>query len=53
MLKIRLQGEKKDIKWFLDSILRKNADMIVTEVSDIYSNKGTNKYYRNYIEIIE
>ena len=36
MLKIRLQGTLKDIRWF---------------VSEIFSNKGTNRYFRSYAEV--
>lgn len=50
MLKIRLQGTKNDIKWF-EKILGRNPKIRVTEFSDCYSNKGTNKYYRVYAEV--
>lgn len=50
MLKIRLQGTKNDIKWF-EKILRKHPKANVTEFSDLFQNKGTNKYYRVYVEV--
>ncbi|MEZ3471222.1 MAG: hypothetical protein K1W40_23490 [Schaedlerella sp.] len=50
MLKIRLMGTKNDIKWF-GKILERHSKVAVTEVSDLYRNKGTNKYYRAYVEV--
>ena len=50
MLKIRLQGTENDIKWFR-GFLRKNAEVEITETSDLYKNKGTSKFYRNYVEV--
>ena len=37
MLKVRLMGTKNEIE--------------VMELSELYSNKGTSKYYRAYAEI--
>ncbi len=45
MLKIRLMGTKNDIKWF-EKILKRQPKVAVTEVSELYRNKGTNRYYR-------
>ncbi len=50
MLKLRLMGTKNDIKWF-EKILRKTSKIEVTEFSDLYANKGTNKFYRAYVEV--
>ena len=50
MLKIRLMGTKNDIKWF-KKILNRNHKFEVTEFSELYTNKGTKKYYRVYVEI--
>lgn len=50
MLKVRLMGTKNDIKWF-EKILRRHPKMIVTEFSDMFQNKGTNRYYRAYVEL--
>lgn len=50
MLKIRLQGTKKDIRWFR-SILEQHRDVKVLQVSDSFSNKGTNNYFRVYAEV--
>ncbi len=50
MLKIRLMGTKNDIKWF-ERILQRQSKVAVTEVSDMYQNKGTNRFYRAYVEV--
>lgn len=50
MLKVRLMETKNDIKWF-GKILQRNPKVEVTEFSDLYQNKGTNKYYRAYVEV--
>ena len=50
MLKIRLMGTKSDIAWF-QKILSSNNKIEVLEVSELYSNKGTRKYYRAYTQV--
>ncbi|MDD3362046.1 MAG: hypothetical protein PHW34_10285 [Hespellia sp.] len=50
MLKIRLMGTKNDIKWF-QKILQRHTKVEVTEFSEIYPNKGTNRFYRMYAEV--
>ena len=50
MLKVRLMGTKNDINWF-GKILRRNPKIEVTEFSDLFSNKGTKKYCRAYVEV--
>lgn len=50
MLKIRLQGTTKDIRWF-KTILEKNSGIRALQISDIFSNKGTNRYFRTYVEV--
>jgi len=50
MLKIRLMGTKNSIKWFR-KILQGNPKLEVTEFSGLFPNKGTNKFYRAYVEI--
>ncbi|MBC5745609.1 hypothetical protein FMM74_019080 [Lachnospiraceae bacterium MD308] len=50
MLKIRLQGTKKDIRWFW-RLMERDKDIHVLQVSEIFSNKGTNKYFRAYAEV--
>ena len=50
MLKIRLVGTKSDIRWF-QNFLQIDSDIEVLELSDIYPNKGTDRYYRSYAEV--
>lgn len=50
MLKIRLQGTKQDIRWF-QKILERDKRIEVLQISDIYENKGTDRYYRVYGQI--
>lgn len=50
MLKIRLQGTVSDIRWF-KRLLEKHPEIRVIQVSEIFSNKGTNRYFRFYAEI--
>ena len=50
MLKVRLMGTKNDIKWF-EKILRRHPKIKVLEFSDFYTNKGTNRFYRVYVEV--
>lgn len=52
MLKIRLMGTKNDIKWF-EKILKRNSKIEVAEFSALYPNKGTNKFYRVYVEVMK
>lgn len=50
MLKIRLQGTTRDIKWFR-KILERDKRIKVLEISEPFANKGTNKYFRVYAEV--
>ena len=50
MLKIRLMGTKNDIKWF-EKILKRQSKVVVTDFSELYQNKGTNRFYRAYAEV--
>ena len=50
MLKIRLQGTLKDIRWF-KQILEQHREVRVLGVSEPFANKGTNKYFRVYAEV--
>lgn len=50
MLKIRLQGTEQEIEWF-KKILLLIPQIKVREFSELYSNKGTKKYFRVYSEI--
>ena len=44
MLKVRLMGTKNDITWF-KKIMQRHPKIEVLELSDLYPNKGTDKYY--------
>ena len=50
MLKIRVQGTTKDIKWFI-KLLRRDKRFSMLNISDILDNKGTIRYKRAYAEI--
>lgn len=50
MLKIRLMGTKNEIKWF-QKILIRQPKIVVTDFSELYRNKGTNRYYRVYAQV--
>lgn len=50
MLKVRLMGTKNSIKWFT-KMLSKHPKIEVLECSDFYRNKGTNRFYRVYVEV--
>lgn len=43
-------GTKNDIKWF-QKILQRNHKVEVKEFSELFTNKGTNKFYRAYVEV--
>lgn len=50
MVKVRLQGTKEDMEW-LEKQMENLPNVKITESSETFRNKGTNKYYRKYIEI--
>ena len=52
MLKIRIQGTKREIVWF-SMLLKGCKSLDVLNHSKIFSNKGTDKYFRMYAEIQE
>ena len=43
-------GTKNDIAWF-QKILKCHKKIEVLEISELYSNKGTRKYYRAYVQV--
>ena len=43
-------GTKNDIVWF-QKILQRHPKIEVLEISELYSNKGTKKYYRAYAQV--
>ena len=50
MLKVRLMGTKRDIKWF-KKILERDRRIELIGVSEILPMKGTKKYRRMYAEV--
>ena len=42
-------GTKNDIVWF-QKIMQRHPKIEVMEVSELYTNKGTSKYYRSKAE---
>ena len=50
MVKVRLQGTKEDMEWLEEQLLQ-IPNVKLTESSEIFSNKGTNKYFRKYLEV--
>lgn len=50
MLKIRLMGTRNEILWF-QRLLYRCPQINIMEVSEIYENKGTCRYFRSYMEI--
>ncbi len=50
MLKLRLMGTASDINWF-KKLLEQDKDIKIVQESENYANKGTNQYYRTYLEI--
>ena len=50
MIKLRAQGTKNDLKWLRKQLERIDVFHIIS-CSEIYSNVGTDKYYRMYIDI--
>lgn len=50
MLKVRLMGTKKDIRWFRE-ILEREKKLNVLQYSEPYSMKGTDRFYRVYVEV--
>ena len=50
MLKIRLMGTREDIAFF-QRLVQNMPEFSVMSVSDVYSNSGTNRFSRCYIDI--
>ena len=50
MIKIRLMGKKEDIHEMIKRIYQIKG-IEVMELSDFYTNKGTSKYVRIYMEV--
>lgn len=50
MIKIRIQATQEDLEW-LQKQLVTVPTIQITEVSKPFSNIGTNRYFRQYMEI--
>ena len=50
MLKIRMQGTLKDLKWFRQ-FLERSEEIQVNRVSEAFVNKGTKRFFRMYAEV--
>ncbi len=50
MLKVRLQGTKKDIRWYMKA-LQRDPRYEVDYVSDFQRCKNTDKFHRIYINL--
>ena len=50
MIKVRMQGTKEDMEW-LEEKLKEKSEVLITESSQAFQNKGTKRYYRRYLEI--
>ncbi|WP_300798326.1 hypothetical protein [uncultured Acetatifactor sp.] len=50
MLKIRMQGTLKDLKWFRQ-FLERSEEIQVNRVSEAFANKGTKRFFRMYAEV--
>ncbi len=48
---IRLQGTEEDLKWFLRMLEEKN-DIEIISHSELYQNKGTSRFFREYVDVI-
>ncbi len=50
MVKVRMQGTKEDMKW-LEEQINKLPDATIVVSSEAFHNKGTNRFFRRYLEI--
>ena len=50
MIKVRLQGTVDDMKW-LEEKMMEHPNIMITESSEPFQNKGTNRYFRRYLEV--
>ena len=50
MVKIRLQGTSNELKR-MRRVIERNRNLKVISVSEVFQNKGTNKYFRQYLDI--
>lgn len=50
MIKVRVQGTKREIRWFL-KLLERDKRFSLENTSTFFNNKGTDKYKRLYTEV--
>ncbi len=50
MIKLRAMGTKNELKW-VRKVLERDKRIKVISVSEMYENKGTNRYYRMYADV--
>lgn len=50
MLKVRLMGTKREMKWFRKA-LERDRRFHVLRISEPYAIKGSSRFYRMYIEL--
>lgn len=50
MVKIRLMGTTRDLRWFR-RILSRDTRYHIKKFSELFPNRGTERYYRMYVEI--
>ncbi len=50
MVKIRLQGTTNEIKR-MKRVIERNRSLKVVSISDVFPNKGTKKYFRQYMDV--
>ena len=48
--KIRLQGTTNEIKR-MRRVIERNRSLLVVSTSEVFPNKGTKKYFRQYMDI--
>ena len=50
MIKVRMQGTKREIRWFL-KLLERDKRFSLENTSTFFNNKGTDRYKRLYTEV--
>lgn len=50
MIKVRVQGTKREIRWFL-KLMERDKRFRLENTSTFFNNKGTDKYKRLYTEV--
>jgi len=50
MIKVRAQGTEEELEWFKKTI-KEATHIELLDSSELFQNKGTNKYFRQYFVI--